>query len=527
MSILNKKIAIAGGGFSGVGSIVMLKEEGFDPICFEKTDKIGGTWCYREESESGVPSIMPTTVINHSKELGAISNFPPPKEYNNYMKHNELYKYFLSFVDKHDAMKHIKLNSEVVDVSRSHDYEETGKWTVSVRDTVSGSIMTDIYDAVIVCTGHINIPKMASYEDQDIFKGKILHTHWLKGVQPYVNKNVVVVGMGCSGLDAAVEISSVAKQVYLSSRSGAFVLNRVGPDGYPVDYILIRRYITKLIDIVPINILSWIMENSIINQRFNSKLYAVEPKWHVLSKDPVFNDHIGSKLLSGSVIQKGDILKFSENGVIFEGESSVTEADIVVMATGYTWKFPYLDKAVNIEEGDKINLYKCVFPPNLKHPTLAFIGFLLPFGPGFPLGEMQCRWVAQVLAGKCKLPSREEMLYEINMRHYKNSLRYNPSNKQTVRVDYTQYLDEIAKEIGCMPNFLKLFFTDPRLFLKLIFGPSVSYQYRLTGPHPWAGARDAIMKCEERVHWPLKRRKVKRVENPLITYLRKLFTFLF
>ncbi|KAK5986840.1 hypothetical protein GCK32_011453, partial [Trichostrongylus colubriformis] len=33
----------------------------------------------------------------------------------------------------------------------------------------------------------------------------------------------------------------------------------------------------------------------------------------------------------------------------------------------------------------------------------------------------------------------------------------------------------------------------------IYFGPCVPYQYRLQGPHPWKGARDAIMRVDERV----------------------------
>ncbi|GBM36402.1 hypothetical protein AVEN_234793-1 [Araneus ventricosus] len=57
---------------------------------------------------------------------------------------------------------------------------------------------------------------MPSYPSQDLFKGKIMHTYSLKEVAPYKEKTVVVVGMGCSGLDAAVETSNVARQVRLS-----------------------------------------------------------------------------------------------------------------------------------------------------------------------------------------------------------------------------------------------------------------------------------------------------------------------
>ncbi|GBN05604.1 Dimethylaniline monooxygenase [N-oxide-forming] 5 [Araneus ventricosus] len=202
-----------------------LKEEGiFQPGCFEKTDKPGGTWCYRNEVIDGVPSIMSSTIINHSKEIGALSKYPPPKEFNNFMRHGELYQYFMSICESTDALKHIRYNMEISSVKRADDYEESGRWIVTVKNTVTGEISTDVCDGVLVCTGQFSHKKMPTYTGQELFKGEILHTHGLRGVEKYRNKKVVVVGMGCSGLDAAVEISNAAKQVYLSTRSGAHVL---------------------------------------------------------------------------------------------------------------------------------------------------------------------------------------------------------------------------------------------------------------------------------------------------------------
>ncbi|RWS18949.1 dimethylaniline monooxygenase [N-oxide-forming] 2-like isoform X3 [Leptotrombidium deliense] len=40
--------------------------------------------------------------------------------------------------------------------------------------------------------------------------------------------------------------------------------------------------------------------------------------------------------------------------------------------------------------------------------------------------------------------------------------------------------------------------------LVLIFGPIMSYQYRLTGPNQWAGARDALFTYKQRFIAPFK-----------------------
>ncbi|GBM78080.1 Dimethylaniline monooxygenase [N-oxide-forming] 2 [Araneus ventricosus] len=167
-------------------------------------------------------------------------------------------------------------------------------------------------------------------------------------------------------------------------------------------------------------------------------MYTVKPNHWVLSKDPVLNDHFGSKLLSGSIVQKPNIQRFTENGVIFEGDKEVTEFDVVIMATGYTWKFPFLEEDILEREEGRINLYKWMFPPYLPHATLAIMVFILTFGPEFPSGELQARRVTQILA-------------------------------------------------------------DTKLLLKILFGPSVSYQYRLEGPHSWEGAREAIITTMDRV----------------------------
>ncbi|KFM74149.1 Dimethylaniline monooxygenase [N-oxide-forming] 5, partial [Stegodyphus mimosarum] len=289
-----------------------------------------------------------------------------------------------------------------------------------------------------------------------------------------------------------------------------------------MDYSLLRRYITFFQDILPISMSSKFIETFYLNNKFNHDLYNLRPQYHVLCKDPSINDALPSKLISKSVLLKKDIKYFTENGVVFEGENSVTEIDTVIMATGYEWKFPFLgDDIITTENDGRINLYKCMWSPNLKHQTLVVIGFVLPFGPGFPLGEIQCRWVAQIFSGKMKLPSKDVMMDEIVKRHEVNMKRYRPGDKMSIRVDYIPYMDDIASQFGAKPNLLKILITDPKLFKALVLGPSLSYQYRLQGPHKWDGARKAILDANERVKAPLNGTDSKRKKNLRWSFLVK------
>jgi dimethylaniline monooxygenase (N-oxide forming) len=81
------------------------------------------------------------------------------------------------------------------------------------------------------------------------------------------------------------------------------------------------------------------------------------------------------------------------------------------MATGYQYKIPLLDDSVLQQTDDnKLKLYKQVFPPQLSHPSFAVIGALSANNTIFPLMEIQARWYALLMAGKCQLPSSEQML---------------------------------------------------------------------------------------------------------------------
>jgi dimethylaniline monooxygenase (N-oxide forming) len=62
-------------------------------------------------------------------------------------------------------------------------------------------------------------------------------------------------------------------------------------------------------------------------------------------------------------------------------------------------------------------------------------------------------------------------------------------------------MDELADMIGVKPKILWLLITDPRLAFRVIFGPNVSYVYRIDGPHKWDGAREAILNVPMRVRF--------------------------
>ena len=70
--------------------------------------------------------------------------------------------------------------------------------------------------------------------------------------------------------------------------------------------------------------------------------------------------------------------------------------------------------------------------------------------------ELQARWVVHVFKGERKLPSRLDMNRDIDERLSKMSKRYVASPRHTIQVDYVEYGNELADEIGCRPNIRKI-----------------------------------------------------------------------
>uniref|UniRef100_A0A0D9XM93 Flavin-containing monooxygenase n=1 Tax=Leersia perrieri TaxID=77586 RepID=A0A0D9XM93_9ORYZ len=99
-----------------------------------------------------------------------------------------------------------------------------------------------------------------------------------------------------------------------------------------------------------------------------------------------------------------------EDGSVVFQDGSSTKADIIMHCTGYLYDFPFLgeDSTITIDDNCVDPLYKHVFPLEVA-PHLSFIGLPWKVIP-FPLFELQSKWVARVLSGRVKLPSRDEMM---------------------------------------------------------------------------------------------------------------------
>lgn len=515
-------VAVIGAGPSGLTCIKACLDEGLVPTCFESSDDMGGLWKFKEVSEPNRASIYRSLTINISKEMMCYSDFPIPADYPNYMHHSKIFNYFRMYAEHFKLMQHIRFQTLVKSVRQRPDFTRTGQWEV-VTECKDGQEERHVFDAVICCSGHYTYPNLPlkDFPGIETFEGKYFHSWDYKGSEDMYGKRVVVIGIGNSGGDIAVEASRVAEQVYMSTRRGAWVIRQVSDNGLPVDMKYNTRFVHILFQLLPINVLNWIGENK-LNAMYDHTMYALKPNHRLFSQIPVINDDLPLKILSGSIVIKPNIKEICGSNVIFTDGTVVEKVDVIVFATGYNYDFPYLPKNVMYKTGHRMGLYKHVFPPTLEHTTLAVVGFIHALGAIMPQAEMQARWVALVFKGLKKLPSSQAMVKAIEKDTKNIENNYIVSKLTPLQVDFVSYMDDIAGEIGVRPSLPWLFFTDYPLFKKVLWGPVTAYQYRLKGPGKWDGARRAIFTQFDRMYQALKTRKVDEPEVSVVGRLIKL-----
>ncbi|XP_022103457.1 dimethylaniline monooxygenase [N-oxide-forming] 5-like isoform X1 [Acanthaster planci] len=506
-----RSVAIIGSGVTGLAAIKCCLDEGLQPTCFEKSDTIGGLWVYRDGTDFQMTgSVFKSSVTNTSKEAMCFSDFPFPKQWPNFLRNADMKKYCDLYAEKFGLTEHIRLSTRVTCLSQAPDYNTTGRWVVTSRQQESGDgVTSQVFDSVMICTGMFNNPFRPNFPGLSDFQGRVMHSHDYRKPVGFDDKRVVIIGFGNSAIDAAVDLSRCASQVFLSKRRGAWLVSRRADNGYPYDLMHLRRY--RLI-------LSELREMSfkkMLRSRYELINHALQPAGNFRRcNNRVINEELPGSILNGSVVIKAAPEHFTKTGLVFKDGSFEDDIDVVIIATGYSFTLPFKVDCPALETDPRLGrlpLYKLLFPLGLAHNTLSVNGAFELLGPVIPCVELQARWASRVFKGLAKLPPQSEMaavaLETVNGFDVP-CVRY---------VTHVGYADSIASEIGVRPSPFKLFFQDPELALRCMFGPHVPYQYRLVGPGRWAGAREAIKTVWERVLAPTKTRHEDPRERSLST----------
>jgi dimethylaniline monooxygenase (N-oxide forming) len=499
-----RSVAVVGAGPAGLAATKELLAEGFDVICFERTDALGGIFRYRELP--GEPGVWKTCRLTSSQLVTSFSDFFTEREGKLYehrhLDHAEYVTYLEKYAEHFGVLPRIRFEQEVSGVRRVAG----GGWAVITRDSATGATRNSRFDAVVVCSGLHRVPSVPDIPGLDEFSGEVLHSAHYRGPDSIRGRSAVFVGVGESGGDIVGEASRALDHAYVSIRRRPFVIPRLLfelPNDYTSTRLLyslpeVRARRTDLaattlarkVDalLFPIALLGRAVDR--LQRRIQGPSHRLRPAVAELIER--FRDQAGGNqfetfatktegfleaVVDGRCELKPAVRQVTPDGVVFE-DGTCARVDAIVFCTGFEPAgAPFLAEQVRLDR-----LYRSCFAPEVGS-SLAFVGFVRPpIGAIPPMAEMQARYVARVLAGRLALPAPAEMT-----RHTEEAVRGRAAYHAAVfgriphLMDYSTYMESLAEEIGCKPCMRDLW-RSPLLLFRLYAVPYCASQYRLVGP---------------------------------------------
>ncbi len=435
MAAAGERVCVIGAGSSGIASCQVLAARGIEFDCYETGSEVGGNWRYMNDNE--MSSAYRSLHINTSRRMMAYANYAMPEDYPDYPSHWQIARYFDDYVDHFGFRDRIRFRTEVIRVEPTGD----GDWRVHWRERDRGAEGSDVYTGVLVANGHhwdARWPEPA-FAGQDAFDGRQIHVHDYKTPDIFEGKRVLVLGIGNSATDLAVESSLVAERTMLAMRRGAWILPKY-LKGKPTDELG-----SPVLSRLPLSVTRAMYRRALKTATGDPMDFGLpEPDHRIAEAHPTVSADLLPRIGHGEIAVKPNIDSFSGGRTVRFADGGEEEVDVVVYCTGYKISFPFLDPELLSAPDNEIPLYRRVVSP--EHPGLYFIGLVQPLGAIMPIAEAQSEWIADLLEGRVELPSEETMRRAIKRDREAMAKRYVASKRHTIQIDFYPYLRTIERE---------------------------------------------------------------------------------
>ncbi len=231
---MTARVAIIGAGPSGLAQLRAFQsaaEKGAEVpevVCFERQDDWGGIWNYTWRTGTdalGEPvhcSMYRYLWSNGPKECLEFADYTFEEHFGrpigSYPPREVLWDYIKGRVEKAGVRDKIRFRTAVRLVEYAQD---SGKFTVTVHDLVKDHVYSEVFDYLVVASGHFSTPNVPFFEGMDTFRGRVLHAHDFRDALEFKDKHVVIVGTSYSAEDIASQCHKYGcRSVTISHRTG-------------------------------------------------------------------------------------------------------------------------------------------------------------------------------------------------------------------------------------------------------------------------------------------------------------------
>ncbi|CRL22751.1 Flavin-containing monooxygenase-like [Penicillium camemberti] len=307
----SSKVLIIGAGFSGLATACQLRREHNcdDYVIYDRSPAPGGTWWANK---------YPGCAVDIPAVFYSLSFAPNPDFSKVYPPQAEILEYFNKVADKFDVSRHIVRNTEW---EGAYWQDLTNSWLVKLKDLSTGQTFYHECKILISAVGALVNPNRFGIPGVETFEGDIVHTAAWKADLSLHQKDVIVVGNGCSAAQLIPAISKEAGSITQFIRTPQFYLQN---ENMQINdkWKFIFRYVPGVLRLLRL-IVFLVLESTAVRFNINYK----GNKARNLSAER-------SKAYIQSTAPDDPIVKISSHS-IFTNSGQEYPADAILLATGF------------------------------------------------------------------------------------------------------------------------------------------------------------------------------------------------
>ncbi|KAK5111151.1 hypothetical protein LTR62_005351 [Meristemomyces frigidus] len=392
MASIDTHVLIIGAGMSGLGlAVQLLRHHQTDSIeLVEKTDDFGGTWKVNTYPGCGCD------VASHFYSYSFALN---PDWSQKFSMQSEIQAYFRNVAEQYDIPRRVRFGSTV----EKAQWVDRGKyWEVTIRNHQTKETHVRRAKILVSAVGNLSIPRDCDIPGADEFEGPLFHSATWDGSFDWKDKDVVVLGNGCSATQFVPIMAKDCKTITQFARQAHFLAERPNPV-YGSTFKAVMRYVPLAMRLYRLK-LYMDMEKDFAgfdvetgskirqglkeeNERYVKRIApqkywdALIPKHEIGCKRKVMDTDYLSTLHRSNVelVSDDPVDKITPTGVITKSGRQF-HADAIILATGFQVSRMLAPMEIRGQKGTTLNEH---WDEHHKGSAQAYMGTILPSFPSF------------------------------------------------------------------------------------------------------------------------------------------------
>ncbi|MCQ9184947.1 NAD(P)/FAD-dependent oxidoreductase [Streptomyces sp. IBSBF 2953] len=308
-------VYVIGGGPGGLAAAYALRALGIRAVVVERADAVGTSWRRHYDRLH----------LHTTRRLSALPGLKMPRRFGRWAARDDVVRYLEKYAEVHEL--EIVTGVEVSRVERTADGSGWLLRATGGRELVGS--------AVVVATGYNHTPYLPDWPGRGEFAGELTHAGEYRDGAPYAGRDVLVVGVGNTGAEIAVDlVEHGAGRVRLAVRTVPHIVRR-STAGWAAQYsgILVRRLPVALVDRI-----CRVMARASIPDLSAHGLPRPDTGLYTRARQgavPVQDVGLIDAVRKGRVEVVAAVEGFEDGGKVVLADGSRISPDAVVAATGY------------------------------------------------------------------------------------------------------------------------------------------------------------------------------------------------